>query len=109
VAALEAPRAVNAVFRLGGPEALSPLDVVQLAERITGRTFAVQHVSESGLRKQYEAANDPIAKTFAALMLACAHGEVIDMAAPLRLFHVLPLRSVYEHLQSSMLQNGHVI
>ena len=48
-------------------------------------------------------------QTFAALMLYAAHGEVIDMAAPLRLFHVPPLRSVYEHLQSSMLQNGHAI
>jgi len=109
VAALDAPRAINTVIRLGGPEALSPLDVVHLAERITGRTFTVQHVSESGLRAQYESATDPMAQTFAALMLSYAHGEVVDMAAPLRLFQVPPLRSVYEHLQSSALQNGHAI
>ena len=104
VAALEGPRADNAVIRLGGPEALNPLDVVQLAERLTGRTFAVEYVPETALRAQYDAATDPMEKTFAALMLYYARGDVVDMAAPLRLFAVPPLRTVYEHLQSSVLQ-----
>jgi len=107
VAALETPRAANAVIRLGGPEALSPLDVVQLAERITGRTFHVEHVPEASLRAKYDAATDPMEQTFAGLMLYYAVGDVIDMAGPLRLFQVPPLRSVYEHLQSSVLQGGH--
>jgi len=107
VAALNAPRASNSVIKLGGPEALSPLDVVQLAERITSRTFTVQHVPEAGLRAQYDAAADSMARSFAGLMLYYAGGDVIDMAAPLRLFQVPPLRSVYEHLQSSVLQFGH--
>lgn len=109
VAALETPRADNAVIRLGGPEALSALDVVQLAERLTGRAFAVQHVPEAALRAQYDVATNPMEKTFAALMLYAARGDVIDMAAPLRLFPVPPLRSVYEHLQSSLLQTGHAV
>jgi uncharacterized protein YbjT (DUF2867 family) len=109
VTALDTPRAANCVIRLGGPEALSPLDVVQLAERITGRTFAVQHVPESELRTQYETATDPLARSFAGLMLYYAAGDVIDMAGPLRLFQVPPLRSVYEHLQSSVLQFGHPV
>jgi NADH dehydrogenase len=109
VAALDTPRALNAVIRLGGPEALSPLDVVQLAERITGRRFAVQQIPESGLRAKYESATDPMEKSFAALMLYYAAGDVIDMAAPLRLFQVPPMRSVYEHLQSTVLQNGHPV
>jgi len=107
VAALNAPRASKSVIKLGGPEALSPLDVVQLAERITSRTFTVQHVPEAGLRAQYDAAADSMARSFAGLMLYYAGGDVIDMAAPLRLFQVPPLRSVYEHLQSSVLQFGH--
>jgi uncharacterized protein YbjT (DUF2867 family) len=109
VAALDTPRALNAVIRLGGPEALSPLDVVQLAERITGRRFDVHHLPESQLRAQYESASEPMARTFAALMLYYAAGDVIDMAGPLRLFQVPPLRSVYEHLQSSVLQTGHPV
>ena len=109
VAALNTPRAANSVIKLGGPEALSPLDVVQLAERITGRTFTVQHVPESGLRAQYDAAAEPMARSFAGLMLSYAAGDVIDMAGPLRLFQVPPLRTVYEHLQSSALQAGHSV
>jgi uncharacterized protein YbjT (DUF2867 family) len=108
VAALDTPRATNAAIRLGGPEALSPLDVVQLAERITGRRCDVQHVPEAALREQYQSAPDPVSQSFAALMLAYAAGQVIDMAGPLRLFQVPPLRSVYEHLQSSVLQADHV-
>jgi NADH dehydrogenase len=104
IAALDTPRALNAVIRLGGPEALSPLDVVQLAERITGRRFDVHHVPEDELRAQYEASSDPMTRTFAALRLYYAAGDAIDMAGPLRLFQVPPLRSVYEHLQSSVLQ-----
>jgi NADH dehydrogenase len=107
VAALDTPRAINAVIRLGGPEALSPLDVIQLAERITGRRFEVHHLPERQLRAQYETAPDPMTRTFAALMLYYATGDVIDMAGPLRLFQVPPLRSVYEHLQSATLQSGH--
>jgi uncharacterized protein YbjT (DUF2867 family) len=106
VAALDTPRALNAVIRLGGPEALSPLDVVQLAERITGRRFEVHHLPERQLRAQYDSASEPMTRTFAALMLYYAAGDVIDMAGPLRLFQVPPLRSVYEHLQSSVLQIG---
>jgi hypothetical protein len=77
---------------------------VQLAERITGRRFDVHHVPDDQLRAQYESASDPMARTFAALMLYYAAGDVVDMAGPSRLFQVPPLRSVYEHLQSSVLQ-----
>jgi hypothetical protein len=48
-------------------------------------------------------------RSFAALMLYYATGDVIDMAGPLRLFRVPPLRSVYEHLQSGVLQAGHAM
>ena len=67
----------------------------------------MQHVPEAGLQAQYDAAADSMARSFAGLMLYYAGGDVIDMAAPLRLFQVPPLRSVYEHLQSSVLQFGH--
>jgi hypothetical protein len=81
--------------------------VVQLAERITGHRFDVQRIPETELRARYDAATDPTAKSFAALTLYYAAGDVVDMAGPLRLFPVPPLRSVYEHLQSSVLQSGH--
>ena len=41
LAALDSSRAENMVIKLGGPEALSPLEVVRRAEQTTGRNFVV--------------------------------------------------------------------
>src|SRR6266850_2355122 len=41
VTALKSPRAKNAVIQLGGPEPLSPLEVVHLAEQVTRKRFDV--------------------------------------------------------------------
>lgn len=94
VAALDNAQARNAVMDLGGPEALSPLDVVRLAEQVTQKRFAVQHVPEEALRAQYAGATDPLQQSFAALMLYYARGDVIEMRATLRAFPGQHLRSV---------------
>jgi len=100
VAALDNPQAKNAVIELGGPEALSPLDVVRLAEQVTRKRFDVQHVPEEALRAQYGSATDPLQQSFAALMLLYAHGTAIDMTRTLRAFPGQHLRSVREHLEA---------
>lgn len=102
VAALDNPRAANAVIKLGGPEALSPLEVVQLAERSVGKPIAVQHVPEDALRGQFQSATDSVQKSFAALMLSYAAGDVIEMADTLRAFPGQQLKSVREHFQASI-------
>ena len=79
----------DATIELGGPEALSPLDVVRIFEESTGRTFALQHVPEEVLAQQYETARDPLEQSFAALMLGYARGDAVDMARTLDAF---PLR-----------------
>ena len=109
VAALDSPRAANIVIKLGGPEALSPLEVVRLAEQTVGKSFVVQHVPEEGLRAQHGAATDSLQQSFAALMLYYASGDVIDMTDTLRLFPVQPLKSVQEHLQAGAVKSGHVV
>ena len=100
-AALDNPRAINAVIKLGGPDALSPLEVVRLAEQLMGKRIIVQHVPEEALRAQYSAATDPLQKSLAALMLYYAHAGAIDMAEALRLLPVKHLKSVYEYLQAT--------
>ena len=100
VAALENPHAKNAVLKLGGPDAVSPLEAVQLAERSTGRRFVVQHVPEDALRAQLAAATDPLQQSFAGLMLYCARGEMIDMTGTLRDFPGQRLTSVREYLEA---------
>lgn len=103
VAALDNPRAKNAVIKLGGPEALSPLDVVRVAEQTTARTIDVQHVPEEALRAQYRTASDPLQQSFAALMLYYVRGDVIDKTETLRAFPGLQLRSVRDHLEATAL------
>src|SRR2546429_2772863 len=100
VAALHNRHAKNAVVELGGPEPLSPLDVVRLAEQITRKRFDVQHVPEAALRVQYGSATDPLQQSFAALMLLYAHGTAIDMTRMLRAFPGQHLRSVREHFEA---------
>jgi uncharacterized protein YbjT (DUF2867 family) len=102
VAALDSPQAANAVIKLGGPEALSPLEVVSLAEQAVGKTVVVQHVPEEALRTQHAGATDALQQSFAALMLYYARGEAIDMKETLRLFPVKHLKSVREYLQLSV-------
>lgn len=89
VAALNNPAAYNAILELGGPETLSPLDVVRIFERATGKPFEVRFVPEEVLRVQQAQATDSVQQSLGALMLDYAHGDVIDMQDVL---HVFPIR-----------------
>jgi NADH dehydrogenase len=101
-AAMDNPQAINAVIKLGGPDALSPLEVVRLAEQVIGKRVVVQHVPEEALRAQSSAASDPLQQSFAALMLYYARGDTIDMAETLRALPVRYLKSVREYLQATV-------
>jgi uncharacterized protein YbjT (DUF2867 family) len=95
------PEAHNAVIELGGPEALSPLEVVQIFERLKGRKFDVQHVPEEALREQRESASDPLQQSFAGLMLYYSRGNIIDMQKTLQKFPV-QLTSIRDYAQGSL-------
>lgn len=109
VAALDHSRAANAIVKLGGPEDLSPLEVVRLAEQVFGKPFLVQHVPEGALRAQYDSATDSIQRSFAGLMLYNAIGDVIDMTSTPRDFQVEHLKSVREYLNGLALDSGHAV
>ncbi len=96
VASLDNDAAQNRIFELGGPEALSPIDVVNTFEKVKGEKFELQFVPQDALKAQKEAAQDPISESFAALMLAVAHGNQIDMTETLNVFQ-LELMSVDEY------------
>jgi len=99
VAALENPAASrNRVIEVGGPQALSPLDVVKTFERRTGRRFELQHVPTATLAAQRDAAQDSLQKSFPALCLCVANGDEIDMQQTLKEFPV-KLTSVDEYAQ----------
>ena len=99
VAALDPRLAPNTIIKLGGPEALSPLEAVRLAEQVVGKPIEIQHVPEEALRAQHSAATDSLQQSFAGLMLYYAGGDVIEMAETLRTFPIESLKSVRAHLQ----------
>jgi uncharacterized protein YbjT (DUF2867 family) len=87
------PAAHNAILPLGGPEALSPLEVVRIFEELTGAPFTTEYMLESVLRAGKEAARRALDEALAALSLSYARGDVIDMrytlqAMPVRLASV---------------------
>lgn len=88
VAALDNTAACNAILELGGSEALSPLEVVRIFERTTGKPFEVQYVPEEVLQTQKTRAIDSVQQSFDALLLDYAKGDVIDMQAVLRAFPI---------------------
>jgi uncharacterized protein YbjT (DUF2867 family) len=99
VESLSNPAARNAVLELGGPEALSQLEVVQMFEEIIGRTFEKQFVSEEALRARKAAATNPVEQTFADLTLGAARDDKIDMGEIFRNFSIRP-RSVRDYAKA---------
>jgi uncharacterized protein YbjT (DUF2867 family) len=93
------PAATNAVLRLGGPNALSPVEVVSMAEQLTNKPIAIQPVPEEALQSQYDAASDSLQRSMSALMLYCARGDVIDTAQVLSAFPEFRRRAVRDHLR----------
>jgi NADH dehydrogenase len=85
-AAVSEPAARNQVVALGGPQALSPLEVVRMFEAAGAGAIVTEHVPAAALQAQMNAATDPMEKTFAGLMLQYAGGDAIDPAASGRLF-----------------------
>ena len=44
ILSLDDPRLANRDLPLGGPQALSPIEVVRIFERMSGRTFSAKHI-----------------------------------------------------------------
>jgi uncharacterized protein YbjT (DUF2867 family) len=89
----------SAAIELGGPDAISPLEVVHIFEELGAAPFAVQRVPDDALRTQFEAATDSLQKSFAGLMLDYAQGDEIPMSDTLQKFP-MPLTSVRDYARS---------
>jgi uncharacterized protein YbjT (DUF2867 family) len=88
VESLASPAAQNAVIELGGPEPLSPLEVMAKFESATGKSFQVEHVPEEALKQQFSTATDELQKSFAGLMLFSLNGHEVDMTGVLESFPI---------------------
>ena len=84
VAAIDNPYAKNKKLPLGGAEALSPLEVVALFEKVGNKKFELQHVPVEVLEGQRNGAPDDLGKSFASIMLGYASGDEINMNETLK-------------------------
>jgi len=94
-ACLTNPAARNAVLELGGPQNISPHQVIKLFEQAKGKPFEVSHVPPEALQAQYDGAADPMQKSFIGLMLCYAAGDPIEMGTTQKAFG-FPLTPVKE-------------
>ena len=103
VLSLDNGKASNKVLDLGGPEALSPLEVIKMAESTSGGSFELQYVPEEVIRNQKEKSEFPLEQSFSALMLTLARGVEIEMVETLRILPV-QLTSVDEYVREVVSQ-----
>jgi uncharacterized protein YbjT (DUF2867 family) len=85
------------ILEMGGPEAVSQLDAVRIFEQILHKKIAAEHVPWEALQQQHQSATDPLQKTFAALMLGYAQGDVIAATRETAEQYGVRLRSVAEY------------
>lgn len=88
VAALDNSAAANNSIELGGPAALSQLEVVSIFETTNGTNFELQFVPKEALQAQKDAAQDPLSESFATLMLGLVNGSEIEMKHTLDHFSI---------------------
>ena len=101
VNALDNEALINNTVELGGPQHLSPLEVISIFENQGGKEFQVTHVPEEALEAQKKSASDPLSESFAALMLCYAKGHEIDMKNVLSICNI-PLTSVKDYAKNVM-------
>jgi len=78
-ASVDNPAAQNQTLEIGGPEPVSPAQVVKEFENISGHSFAIQYIPVVALEQQMKEATDPLQKVFAGLMIFYANGDLMNM------------------------------
>jgi NADH dehydrogenase len=102
-AAVDQRGARSAVVEVGGPQALSPREVVRMFEAAGAGEITVESVPESALEAQMNAAEDPLQKSFAGLMLEYARGDAIDPTTTRTLFP-FEMTSVRDYITAQLAQ-----
>lgn len=91
----------NVTQEIGGPQALSLLDVVQLCEELGSSPFELEYTDEESLERRWLCEADEPERTQAALQLGLARGDAIPMHRLLAFFP-FELATVRQHVARSM-------
>ena len=98
VAALDSDFADNKIVSIGGPQALSPKEVIQIFEKTHGKSFDIEYVPEAALEQQKANSPYPLEQSFAALMLSYANGNGLNMdMSGMTKYLATPLASVEDY------------
>ena len=101
-AALQSDFAANKIVSIGGPEALSPKEIIQIFEKTHGKNFEIEHVPTEALEQQKSGSPYPLEQSFAALMLAYANGIGFNMDMSETAKHIAtPLTSVEDYAMAT--------
>ena len=79
VASVDNDAATNKTLEIGGPEAISPAQVIKEFEKISKHPFIVNYIPVAALQQQADEATDYWQKIFSNLMIFYANGDAIDM------------------------------
>jgi len=85
------------ILEMGGPEALSQLDAVRIFEQAFNKKIELTFVPVEALEEQHRSSEDPLQKTFAALMLGYAKGDLIPESLGNAQKYGIRLRSVADY------------
>ena len=92
------PAAKNAILELGGPQNISQLDAVKIFEEVLSKKMELQHIPMEALQAQFDGTEDPMQKSFSAIMLEVAKGMPNDMGNVLKAFPI-KMTSVREYVK----------
>ena len=84
VASVDSAASENKTLEIGGPEAISPAQVIKEFEKISKHPFVVNYIPKSALQQQADEATDYWQKIFSNLMIFYANGDAIDMEPALK-------------------------
>ena len=98
VACVDNPDAYAQTIELGGPDAVTPLEAVRLAESLAGREITVEHVPVEALQQQVRETAGTDASIFPSLMLCQTRGDEIEPAAE----WLRPRTTVSDYLRSTL-------
>ena len=102
------PVVENMILEIGGPEAMSPAQVIKEFEKISDHPFTVNYIPVAALKQQADGATDPLQKVFAGLMIFYANGDAIDMKPVLEKIPV-KLHSIEDYAKAVLKKEGAVV
>ena len=101
VASVDNTAVKNKILEIGGPEAISPAQVIKEFEKISKQQFIVNYIPVAALQQQADVATDYWQKIFTNLMIFYANGDAMDMKPILKEIPV-KLQSVQEYADAVM-------